>query len=136
MSQTILLVEDDDNDADLALRSLRKARVRASVVRVTDGEEALAYLLDDTKQLPSLVLLDWKLPKVGGEEVLQRMRAEARTKRIAVVVLTSSRETQDIHAAYDRGANSFVCKPLEAAEFEAATREIGAYWLTRNELSP
>jgi DNA-binding response OmpR family regulator len=136
MTATILLVEDDPNDADLAMRAFRKAGVRATIDHVTDGEQALTYLLDPARPLPTLVLLDWKLPKLGGLDVLRSIRASDRTKRLPVVVMTSSRESQDVAAAYDSGANSFVCKPIPADDFAAATREIGLYWLLRNEVPP
>jgi two-component system response regulator len=132
---TILLVEDDPNDADLAMRSLRKSGLPAVVVHVEDGEGALAYLAaEDGRRLPALVILDLNLPRLHGLDVLREIRAGQRTRVLPVVVLTSSREERDLAAAYAHGANSFVCKPIPPDEFAAAARDIGAYWLRRNEI--
>ena len=134
---SILLVEDDPNDAHLTLRAFKKGGIAARVTHVCDGDEALAFLFPETSPppaLPTVVLLDWKLPKVGGLEVLIRIRAEPRTHHLPVVILTSSREERDVAAAYASGANSYVTKPIEPGQFEAAARELGQYWLGRNEV--
>jgi two-component system response regulator len=136
MPGTILLVEDDPNDADLTMRALRKADVPARIVHVNDGEQALGYLfgaLDPPPALPAVVVLDWKLPRVGGLEVLRRIRSEPRTRRLPVVVLTSSREARDVTEAYDNGANSYVRKPIDLNAFERAACDLGMYWLVHNE---
>jgi two-component system response regulator len=133
----ILLVEDDPNDADLMLRALRKGEVASRVVHIADGEQALVYLLGNGEPpapLPAVVLLDWKLPNVSGLEVLRRIRAESRTRRLPVVVLTSSREERDVADAYDSGASSYVRKPVDLASFEKLARDVGVYWLVHNEV--
>ena len=140
-ANVILLVEDSVTDAELALHVLRKQRL-ADVARVSrDGAEALEFLFGivaggHPNPLPKLVLLDLKLPRVNGLEVLARIKADPRTKTIPVVVLTSSREDQDLIASYELGANSYVVKPVDFAEFEEALRQVAQYWLTRNEQLP
>jgi two-component system, response regulator len=133
MPRNILLVEDNPDDAELTLRAFAKNNIANSVVHVADGEEALDYLLSPDNPLPTLVLLDLKLPKVSGLDVLKRMRADARTKRTPVVVLTSSNEERDLVASYDLGANSFVRKPVDFAQFLDAAKQLGLYWLVLNE---
>lgn len=131
----ILIVEDDTNDAELILRALRGNREikRPRVVR--DGQAALDELLGDaaSERLPKLVLLDLKLPKRSGHEVLSALRANARTRSLPIVVLTSSREHPDIERAYELGANSYLCKPVELGDFISTVSEIGLYWATLNE---
>ena len=133
----ILFVEDDPNDADLTMRSLRKAGLTARVRHFPDGDEALDWLLPEEggapPPLPAVVILDWKLPRVSGLEVLRRIRSSERTRRLPVVVLTSSREERDVAAAYDNGANSYVAKPIDPEEFQVAARDLGVYWMLRNE---
>lgn len=142
-SQIILLVEDNPDDVDLTLRAFAKSKIANEVVVVRDGEEALDYLFAtrayaarDPAMIPEVVLLDLKLPKVDGLEVLRRIRADARTRRLPVVVLTSSKEERDIVSSYDHGANSFVRKPVDFAEFLEAARQLGLYWLVVNEPPP
>ena len=139
----ILLVEDNPRDEELTLRALRKNNIRNEVVVARDGAEALDYLFAtgahagrDTAKLPTVVLLDIKLPKIDGLEVLRRLRADERTKLLPVVLLTSSREDKDRLAGYTSGANGFVCKPIEFAEFSEAVRQLGMYWLLLNETPP
>ncbi len=139
----ILLVEDDQGDEELAIRALRRNNVRNEVVVARDGAAALDYLFAtgahagrDTAELPTVVLLDIKIPKIDGLEVLRRIRADARTKVLPVVILTSSREDKDRLAGYAFGANSFVRKPIEFAEFCEAIRLLGLYWLVLNEPPP
>jgi len=133
MPRNILLVEDNPDDAELTLRAFAKNNIANSVVHVSDGEEALTYLLSPDNPLPTLVLLDLKLPKVSGLDVLKRMRADPRTRRTPVVVLTSSNEERDLIASYDLGANSFVRKPVDFAQFLEAAKHLGLYWLVLNE---
>lgn len=138
--KTILLVEDDPNDEVLTLRALHKNRIANQIVVVHDGAEALDYILcrgmftgRDTNEQPQIVLLDLKLPKVDGLEVLRQVRADERTRLQPIVVLTSSKEEQDIINSYRLGANSFVRKPVKFEEFTEAVRQIGTYWLLLNE---
>lgn len=140
MADPILLVEDNPDDRDLTLRVLRRHLLANEVIAVADGAEALEYLFAtgayadrDPLELPRLVLLDLKLPKVSGLEVLARIRADERTRRLPVVILTSSGEEQDITKSYDLGANSYVCKPVVFGEFAESVRQLGLYWLLLNE---
>jgi two-component system response regulator len=142
-SNIILLVEDNADDVELTLRAFRKSKVLNEIVVVRDGVEALDYLFStgthagrDQKAMPEVILLDLKLPKIGGLEVLRRLRAEERTRRIPVVVLTSSSEERDILSSYDLGANSFVRKPVDFAQFVLAAQQLGLYWLVMNEPPP
>ena len=130
--KTILLVEDNPDDVELTLRAFARAKIANEVVVATDGEQALEILFG-SDPLPTLVLLDLKLPKVMGLDVLRRMRADERTRRLPVVVLTSSNEERDIISSYDLGANSFVRKPVDFAQFLEAARSLGMYWLVLNE---
>lgn len=141
--KVILLVEDSQRDEELALRALRKNSIKNEVVIARDGAEALDYLFAtgahasrNTAELPTVVLLDIKLPKIDGLEVLRRLRNDERTKLLPVVILTSSKEDKDRLAGYTSGANSFVRKPIEFAEFSEAIRQLGLYWLILNEPPP
>lgn len=135
----ILLIEDNPDDELLMLRALKKNRINNRVVVARDGVEALDYLFStgeyagsNAGELPQLVLLDLKLPKINGHEVLKRLRADGRTKYIPVVVLTSSTEERDIISSYDLGANGFVQKPVDFNEFVEAAHQLGVYWLGVN----
>ena len=135
----ILLVEDNPDDEALTLRALRKANVGNDIVVARDGAEALDRLLGGdaaSRGLPQVVLLDLKLPKVDGLEVLRRLRADDRTKILPVVILTSSNEEQDRVAGYQLGANSYVRKPVDFAQFAEAVRQLGLYWLLLNQPPP
>ena len=139
----ILLVEDNPDDEALTLRALRKANVGNDVAVVRDGAEALEFLFGtgayagrDTALLPQVVLLDLKLPKIDGLEVLRRIRADGRTRVLPVVILTSSDEEQDRIQGYALGANSYVRKPVEFAQFAEAVRQLGLYWLVLNQPPP
>ena len=136
----ILLVEDNPNDAELTLRALKKARVANDIHVVRDGAEALEFLFGEgayegraRSAFPRVILLDLKLPKVDGLEVLRRLKSEDRTRKIPVVVLTSSREESDLVASYHLGANSYIVKPVDSDKFFEAVHEIGLYWLLLNE---
>lgn len=139
-SNAILLVEDNPDDEALTLRALKKNNILNEVVVVRDGEEALEFLFGtgeyvgrDVSVQPHVILLDLKLPKVDGLEVLQALRANARTRLVPVVILTSSKEEQDMVASYSLGANSYVRKPVDFADFMEAVRQLGLYWLVLNE---
>lgn len=141
-SKHILLVEDNPDDEVLALRALRQNRIDNPVVVVRDGAEALDYLFSRgpyadcrESELPVVVLLDLQLPKIGGLEVLERLRLDQRTRLLPVVVLTSSREEQDVKEAYLRGANSYIRKPVDFNHFLDAVGQLGNYWLNLNEQS-
>ncbi|MCI0411206.1 response regulator [bacterium] len=139
----ILLVEDDPDDEALTLRALKKNNIMNETVVVHDGEEALDYLFGkgafvgrDTSIMPTVVLLDLKMPKVDGLEVLRRIRADERIRFIPVVILTSSKEEQDLISGYSLGANSYIRKPVDFNQFADAVREMGLYWLVLNEPPP
>lgn len=135
--RVILLVEDNSDDELLTLRALTKNNIRNPVVVARDGAEALAYLLGDNPQpLPQVVLLDLKLPKVNGLEVLRRLRAHDRTRLLPIVMLTSSKEDQDLLQSYSSGANSYVRKPVDFSQFTEAIRQLGLYWVLLNETPP
>jgi DNA-binding response OmpR family regulator len=140
MDKAILLVEDDPDDVELTMRALGKNNITNEVVVVRDGAEAMEYLTGtgpytgrDMSIMPTVVLLDLKLPKVDGLEVLRRMRAHEHTKLVPVVILTSSKEEQDIIKGYKLGANSYVRKPVDFSQFTEAVRQLGLYWLLLNE---
>lgn len=135
----ILLVEDNPDDEKLAVRALKKNNVLNDVAVARDGVEAVEYLFGagrEKRTMPALVLLDLKLPKMDGLEVLRRIRADERTKRLPVVVLTSSKEEQDLIQSYDLGANSYIRKPVDFTQFTEAVRQLGLYWLVLNEGAP
>jgi two-component system response regulator len=138
-SGTILLVEDNADDEALTLRALRKNNIRNEVVVARDGVEALDYLFGtgaDGGRLPAVVLLDLKLPRLDGLDVLRRLRADPRTRCLPVVILTSSKEDQDLLEGYREGANSYVRKPVDFDQFMEAVRQLGLYWLLLNEPPP
>jgi two-component system response regulator len=139
----ILLVEDNPDDEALTVRALKKNNIKNEVFVAHDGEEALEYLFaagrhsgGDPNTVPQLVLLDLKLPKVDGLDVLRQLRADERTKLLPVVILTSSNEEQDRLTGYDLGANSYVRKPVDFNQFMEAVRQLGLYWLILNERPP
>ena len=133
----LLLVEDNPDDVELTIRAFRRAQLHQNVHVARDGAEALEYLFADratgAPRLPKVVLLDLKLPKVDGLEVLSRIRQHEQTRRLPVVVITSSREESDIRRAYALGANSYVVKPVEFEKFVAAVSDVGTYWLQLNQ---
>ncbi len=143
-SRVILLVEDNADDVELALRAFHRSGVENRIIVARDGKAALDQLFPDegpeatvhaggSAHLPELVLLDLKLPKIDGLGVLRRLRAEERTRRIPVVILTSSNEERDVARSYELGANSFVRKPVDFDEFTEVARKISQYWLALNE---
>ena len=138
---TILLVEDNPADEALTMRALKKANIANNVVIARDGAEAVDYLTSlgpdgAARKLPQLVLLDLKLPKLDGHEVLKRIRANARTQLLPVVILTTSVEDQDRLDGYRLGANGYVRKPVDFAEFAETVTQLGLYWLVLNERPP
>ncbi len=139
----ILLVEDNPDDELLAIRALKKNNIMNEVVVARDGTEALDYLFGagayagrDMSVMPQIILLDLKLPKIDGLEVLRRLRNDERTKLLPVVVLTSSKEERDLTESYSLGANSYIRKPVNFAQFTEAIRQLGLYWLVLNESPP
>jgi two-component system response regulator len=139
-SRVLLLVEDNLDDVELTLRAFAKSNVANRIIVARDGQEALDFLFAEGAYAarphaddPEAVLLDLKLPRVDGHEVLRRMRADPRTRRTPVVILTSSRQEQDILSSYDLGANSFIRKPVDFAQFLEAAKQLGLYWLVLNE---
>jgi len=142
MSQkSILLVEDNPDDVALTLRALKQNNIRNEVVVARDGAEALDYLFGkgiyanrDIAVFPQVILLDLKLPKVDGLEVLRQIRSNPKTKLLPVVILTSSKEEQDLLKGYETGANSYIRKPVNFEQFVEAVRHLGLYWLVLNEI--
>lgn len=137
--KAILLVEDNPDDEALTLRALRRNNILNDVVVARDGVEALDYLFGtgahagrDTRTQPQVVLLDLKLPRLGGLEVLQRLRSDARTRLLPVVILTTSNEDSDVFSGYRLGANSYIRKPVDFNQFTDAVRQLGVYWLALN----
>lgn len=142
-TKIILLVEDNPSDVALTRRAFQKAHIQNELVVVEDGEEALDYLFGtgafagrDSSLLPAVTLLDLNLPKIHGLEVLRRIRADARTRRMPVVILTSSKEDHDVSTGYDLGVNSYIRKPVDFVQFAQAIEHLGLYWLVLNELPP
>jgi two-component system response regulator len=139
----ILVVEDNPDDEALTVRALKKSNIVNEVVVARDGVEALDYLFGegayagrDITEMPQVILLDLKLPKLDGLGLLRRLRADARTKLLPIVILTSSNEEQDRISSYDLGANSYVRKPVDFKQFSEAARQLGLYWLVLNESLP
>jgi two-component system response regulator len=142
-NKVILLVEDNPRDEALTLRALRKNRIANDIVVARDGVEALDYLFGigtyagrNLSEMPQLILLDLKLPKVDGLQVLQKIRAEEHTLRLPVVIFTSSNEEQDLLASYELGANSYIRKPVDFEQFLEASKHLGLYWLVLNQSAP
>ncbi|HTC36184.1 MAG TPA: response regulator [Bryobacteraceae bacterium] len=143
ISQSILLIEDNSSDIALAKRAFEKARIVNELVVAEDGQEALDYIFGlgafagrDPAEIPLLTLMDLKLPKLSALDLLKRIRADARTRRMPVVILTSSNEDQDIAAGYDLGVNSFIRKPVDFNQFVHTVEQLALYWLLLNEPPP
>ena len=132
----ILLIEDNPDDRDLTIMALKGSKLANEIDIARDGEEALRYFEDRSRPLPMLVLLDLKLPKIMGLEVLKRLRAEERTKLVPVVVLTSSQQESDRYQSYVEGVNAYVVKPVEFDNFADAVRQLGLFWLVINQPPP
>jgi CheY-like chemotaxis protein len=139
----ILLVEDSADDVELTLRAFKKSNLANRIEVARDGAEALDYLFAagawagrDVSELPQVVMLDLQLPKVSGLDVLRKIRSDPRTRLVPVVILTSSKEEQDRLRGYSLGANSYICKPVDTAQFTRAVRDLGLYWLVLNERPP
>jgi CheY-like chemotaxis protein len=142
-SKVILLVEDNPDDEALAIRALKRHHISNDIVIARDGVEAIDYLFGtgmyagrDVSNKPSVVLLDLKLPKIDGLEVLRRLREDARTRFLPIVVLTTSSEEQDVLNSYSLGCNSYIRKPVNFVQFSEAIRQLGMYWLLMNEPPP
>jgi CheY-like chemotaxis protein len=142
-SKVILLVEDNPSDVGLTQRALAKSHLANELVVAEDGQEALDYLFGsgkyssrDVSEMPALVLLDLKLPRVDGLEVLRQVRADQRTHRLPVVIMTTSKEEQDVAQSYDLGANSYIRKPVDFKQFVDSVGHLGLYWLVLNEPPP
>jgi two-component system, response regulator len=142
-TETILLIEDNPDDEALTKRAFQKARIRNEIVVARDGAEALDYIFctgkyknRDFNQMPQVILLDLKLPKIDGLEVLRRIRADERTKLLPVIILTSSREDNDLLQGYQSGANSYIVKPVDSTQFEESIKQLGLYWIVLNESAP
>jgi CheY-like chemotaxis protein len=141
--KTILLIEDNQSDVELTRRAFERSHIANELIVVEDGQEALDYLMGegnwagrDVTDLPTLTLLDLKLPRLPGLEVLRRIRADPRTRRMPVVILTSSKEESDVAQGYDLGVNSYICKPIDFEQFTRATEQLGLFWLLLNEPPP
>lgn len=132
----IVLVEDNEDDVELTMRALKRNNITNRLVVCRDGAEAVDVLLSDERIRPAVILLDLKLPKVSGLEVLKQLRRDPGTQTLPVVILTSSREEEDLVRGYDLGANSYIRKPVAFDEFMDAIRQIGLYWLLLNETPP
>ena len=142
-SKMIFLVEDNPSDVELTKRALERNHILNEIIVAEDGQEALDYLQGtgkysgrDLSLMPAVILLDLKLPKMDGHEVLKHIRSDARTHRLPVVILTSSKEEQDIAASYDLGVNSYIRKPVNFEQFAECVKHLGLYWLIINESPP
>jgi CheY-like chemotaxis protein len=142
MNRTLLLVEDNPSDEKLTVRAFKKCGVENEIIVVRDGAEALDYLFASGPYagrdavLPAVVLLDLSLPRIGGHEVLRRLRGDERTRLLPIVVLTASREEEDVVRSYALGANAYVRKPVDFGEFVSAAQTLGMFWLAMNQVAP
>lgn len=129
----ILLVEDNPNDAELAIRALKKNNLANNLIHLEDGQEALDYLFNDNNEMPKLILMDVKMPRVDGIEVLRRLKSDEKKKVIPVVMLTSSKEDKDIIEAYNLGVNAYIVKPVDFDQFVKAVTQLGFFWMILNQ---
>ena len=129
----ILLVEDSMDDANLTIRTLQKHRLGNNLLHVQDGEEAINYLFNENNKMPKVILLDLKMPKVDGVEVLRKLKSDPKKKSIPVVVLTSSKEERDIVISYQLGVNAYIVKPVDFDQFVKAVTDLGLFWLVLNQ---
>lgn len=129
----ILLVEDNPNDAELAIRALKKNNLANNLIHLEDGQEALDYLFDDRNDMPKLILMDVKMPRVDGIEVLRKLKSDEKRKIIPVVMLTSSKEDKDIIEAYNLGVNAYIVKPVDFDQFVKAVTQLGFFWMILNQ---
>lgn len=132
MNSTILLVEDNPADAELAIRAFQKNNFTHHIVHLEDGQEALNYLYDSVNEMPRLILLDVKMPRVDGIEVLRKLKSDENKKVIPVVMLTSSKEERDISDSYSLGANAYIVKPVNFTQFTDAVTQLGLFWMVLN----
>lgn len=129
----ILLVEDNPNDAELAIRALKKNNLANNLVHLEDGQEALDYLYDEKNEMPKLILMDVKMPRVDGIEVLRKLKSDEKRRVIPVVMLTSSKEDKDIIEAYNLGVNAYIVKPVDFDQFVKAVTQLGFFWMILNQ---
>lgn len=129
----MLLIEDNLQDAELAIRVLKKNNLANNLLHLEDGQEALDFISNEQNELPKLILLDLKMPRIDGLEVLRNLKADARTKSIPVVVLTSSKEEKDIIESYELGVNAYIVKPVDFEQFVTAITQVGLFWLVLNQ---
>jgi two-component system, response regulator len=129
----ILLVEDNPNDAELAIRALKKNNLANNLVHFEDGQEALDYLYNEDNEMPKLILMDVKMPRVDGIEVLRKLKSDEKRKVIPVVMLTSSKEDKDIIEAYNLGVNAYIVKPVDFDQFVKAVTQLGFFWMILNQ---
>ena len=133
MNNRILLVEDNVADAELAMRAFRKNNLANEIIHVEDGQEALDYLYDEKNELPRLILLDVKMPRVDGIEVLRKLKSDPEKKIIPIVMLTSSKEDRDIIESYNLGVNAYIVKPVDFSQFTQAIIQLGFFWMVLNQ---
>jgi two-component system, response regulator len=133
MNNTILLVEDNPADAELAIRAFKKNNLPQKIVHLEDGQEALEYLFDEGNEMPRLILLDVKMPRVDGIEVLRKIKSDPKKKILPVVMLTSSREDRDIIESYQLGVNAYIVKPVDFNKFVDTMNQLGLFWMILNQ---
>lgn len=129
----ILLVEDNPNDAELAIRALKKNNLANNLIHLEDGQEALDYLYDENNEMPKLILMDVKMPRVDGIEVLRKLKSDEKRRIIPIVMLTSSKEDKDIIDAYNLGVNAYIVKPVDFDQFVKAVTQLGFFWMILNQ---
>lgn len=129
----ILLVEDNPNDAELTIRALKKNNLANNLIHVEDGQEALDYLFDEDNEMPRVILMDVKMPRVDGIEVLRKLKSDEKRKKIPIVMLTSSKEDKDIIEAYSFGVNAYIVKPVDFNQFVNAVTQLGFFWMILNQ---